>query len=61
MHLHWNERTSNSALRFRYKWIWQGIVSLVAVVLMTTFAFASTFTTCGALIPKMPGRAPDPC
>ena len=44
MHLHWNEGTSNSALRFRYKWIWQGIVSLVAVGLMTTFAFAYTFT-----------------
>src|SRR5262249_42687770 len=42
---HWNEGTSNSALRFRYKWIWQGTVSLVAVGLMATFAFAYTFTT----------------
>jgi hypothetical protein len=33
------------ALRFRYKWIGQSIVSLVAVGLMTTFAFAYTFTT----------------
>jgi hypothetical protein len=45
MRLHWNEGTSNSALRFRYKWIWQGIVSLVAVGLITTFAFTSVFTT----------------
>src|SRR5215472_15434826 len=45
MHLHCNEGTSNSALRFRYKWIWQGILTLVAVGLMTTFAFAYAFTT----------------
>src|SRR5215471_13086841 len=45
MHLHWNEGTSNSALRFRYKWIWQSMVSLAAVGLMTTFAFAYAFTT----------------
>jgi hypothetical protein len=45
MRLPWNEGTPNSAQRFRYKSIWQGIVSLVAVGLMSTFAFAYTFTT----------------
>src|SRR5215471_13742202 len=42
---HWNEGTSNFALRFRYKRIWQALALLVAVGLMTTFAFAYTFTT----------------
>jgi hypothetical protein len=45
MQPHWNEETSNSALRFRYRWIWQGIASLSAVGLMAIFAFAFTFTT----------------
>ena len=45
MQPHWNEGTSNSALRFRYTWIWQSIVSLAAVGLMAMFAFAVAFTT----------------
>ena len=45
MHPHWNEWTSNSAPRFRNKWLWQGIVSLLAVGVMGAFAFAYTFTT----------------
>ncbi len=45
MHQHWNERSSNAALRRRYNWIWQGTIALVAVGLMATFAFAHIFTT----------------
>ena len=45
MHLHWNERGSNAELSRRYSWIWQGIVALVAVGLVATFAFAHIFTT----------------
>jgi hypothetical protein len=45
MHQHWNERLSNGARRFRNKWLWQGIVSLIAVSAIATFAFAYTFTT----------------
>src|SRR5215467_6750650 len=45
MHPRWNEPTTNSAVRLRYKWIWQAIVSLAAVGLMATFAFAYAFTT----------------
>ncbi len=45
MHPHWNECTSNSSPRFRNKWLWQGIVSLLAVGMMAAFAFAYTFTT----------------
>jgi hypothetical protein len=45
MQPHRNEWASNSALRFRYQCIWQGIVSLAAVGLTATFAFAATFTT----------------
>jgi hypothetical protein len=39
------ESDGADALRFRYKWIGRGIVSLVTVGMMTTFAFAYTFTT----------------
>ena len=45
MHLRWNGGNSKSALRFQYKWIGRGIVSLVAVGLIAIFAFAYTFTT----------------
>src|SRR5215469_12497794 len=45
MHQHWNEWISNAVGRPRYKWIGQGIVTLVAVGLVATFAFAYLFTT----------------
>jgi hypothetical protein len=45
MQQRWNELTSDVVVRRRYKCFWRGIVLLVAVGLVATFAFAYLFTT----------------